>query len=120
MDRITRKDLDQALEHHVAALQCVGIVYDGRLVLSIGSKTYGNAYRLNLTGVMDRCQGRPWSDQTHEGCEECGGTRESRSSAHYRPPVGDDYLGMTAREAYDTLTARTRAVYDTARAINGR
>ena len=119
MDRITRKDLDQALERHVAALAHVGIVYDGRLVLSIGSKTYGNAYRLNLTGVMDRCQGRPRT-VTHDGCHECGGTRESRSSAHYRPPVGDDYLGMTAREAYDTLTARTRTIYDTARAISGR
>ncbi len=91
MERITRKDLDQALAAHVTALESVGIKYDGRLVLSIGSKYYGNAYRLN---------------RIPEG-----------ETGHWNPPVGGDFLGMTAREAYDRLTERTRTIYDTARAI---
>lgn len=97
MERITRKDLDNALAAHVDCLARVGITYDGRLDLDIGSLTYGRAYRLYRTGAA-----RP--DGT-----TCSG--------HYSPPVGDDYLGMTAREAYETLTARTRAIYDTAWAL---
>lgn len=87
-ERITRDDLNRALASHADALAAVGISYDGRLALDIGSKTYGNAYRLNRI--------------------------PSGSSAHHRPPVGDSYLGMTARDAYDNLTTRTAVLYDVA------
>lgn len=96
-ERITAKDVHRAVEAHAACLARCGIAYAGRLVLSEGSKLYGRAWRLNLTDTP-----RP------DG---------SCSSGHSRPPIGDDYLGMTAREAYDALTERTRTIYDTAHAL---
>ena len=114
MQQITIEDVRRAFKAHVECLEACGIVYDGRLVLSEGSKYYGNAYQINLTDKMDRCQARPWNDPTnHGGCAACGGSGMARCSGHYRPPVGDDFLGMTKREAFETLTARTRAIYDT-------
>lgn len=91
-DRITQADLRYALAHHVDALERYGITYDGRLVLDEGSKTYGRAYRLNRIATGE--------------------------SGHRAPPIGSDYLGMTAREAYETLTTRTRAVHDVAAALD--
>ena len=88
MERITRSDLDHALEAHVRALDACGITYDGRLVIDHGSKTYGRAYRLY-----------------HIASGETG---------HRNPPVGGDYLGMTAREAYDNLTTRNSVLFDVA------
>ncbi len=118
-DRITQADLDRALASHVETLDRVGITYDGRLGIDVGSKTYGRAYRLYLTGKLDVCQARPWSDKEHDGCTACNGTRLARCSGHYRPPVGSDYLGMTKREAYETLTTRTRTIAETAHEIGG-
>jgi hypothetical protein len=100
-ERITSKDLKRALSAHVDCLARVGITYDGRLGLDEGSKTYGCAYRLYRTGYV---------------VEQHDGTHRA-TTGHGRPPVGDDYLGMTAREAYETLTARTRDIYDTVYAL---
>jgi hypothetical protein len=141
-ERITSKDLARALEAHVDCLARVGITYDGRLGLEEGSKTYGRAYRLYLTGKHDRCQERRYRetstgdlyrwpedaptgrdgcelvrDWDHVGCDRCDGTKLEVSSGHYRPPVGDDYLGGSAREAYNELTSRTRTIYDAAHAL---
>lgn len=90
-DRITSADLQRALAAHVDCLARVGITYDGRLGIDEGSKTYGRAYRLYRV--------------------------PSGESGHWNPPIGSDYLGMTAREAYETLTARTRIIYETATAV---
>lgn len=136
-DRITSADLTQALQAHVSALAAAHITYDGHLILNTGSKTYGRAYRLNITDRLDRCQERRYRmtetgelvrwphdlpgdfeiayDWNHADCPRCNGSRQEVSSAHYRPPVGDDFLGMTAREAYDNLTARTQVLWDVAR-----
>jgi hypothetical protein len=135
----TMTDLKCALDAHIECLARCGITYDGRLGLDEGSKLYGRAFRLYLTDKLDRCQTRRFRDADtgetyryaadvpgtldrsfawdHDGCEECQGTRQSRCSGHYNPPVGDDFLGMTKTEAYETLTARTRAIYDTAAAV---
>lgn len=91
MERITRGDLESALLHHVDALERYGVNYDGRLVLDHGSKTYGRAYRLNRIPTGE--------------------------TGHWQPPIGSDYLGMTAREAYDNLTTRTRAIHDMAQLL---
>ena len=87
-DRITRKDLDNAHRAHVETLTRHDLIDPdaGRLVLNIGSKTYGNAYRL------------AWIPTGETG--------------HYNPPIGGDFLGMTARDAYDRLTERTRTIQD--------
>jgi hypothetical protein len=85
-DRITNDDLARALEQHVAALDTLGIKYDGRLVLSHGSKTYGRAFRLNRI--------------------------PNGETGHWAPPIGSDFLGMTKREAYDELVGRTRVLWD--------
>lgn len=94
-DRITRTDLEAARAAHEGALRRYGMIAgDESIGLTIGSKTYGNAYRihLNMPG----------------------------STGHYAPPVGtgSGYLGMTARDAYDMLTATTRAIHDVAYAID--
>lgn len=114
MERITKADLKRAIYAHVNALAYAGIAYDGRLGLQEGSKPNGIAYRLYRTDVMDRCQARAWNE-SHEGCERCGGTGMAKCSGHYAPPIGSDFLGMTAREAYAALTARTDTIYAVAR-----
>lgn len=88
MDRITAKDVRRAFENHVDALIHHGLhdPAEGRYVLSEGSKTYGNAFRINFI--------------------------PSGETGHYRPKVGDDFLGWTKREAYDRLTERTRTIVD--------
>lgn len=100
MDRITNADLDAMLGRYMRALDALGIkLGEGeRVGLDHGSKTYGIAFRLFTTGVL--------------GQHGEGGT------GHGRPPVGDDYLGMTKREAYDTLTERCRTMEDVAYALN--
>ena len=87
----TIKELNWAFESYVAQMEGLGAVPAGaRLVLSEGSKTYGRAFRVNLTG---------------DGSE---GSRYN--SGHYRPLVGPEYLGMTKSEAEQTLwTARNTA-----------
>ena len=92
-DRITRDDLAHALASHAACLSRCGLLDPdaGRLALDEGSRTYGRAYRL------------AWVPTGETG--------------HHRPPVGGDYLGMTAREAYDELTGRTSLIYDVVTAL---
>lgn len=124
-DRITSKDLERAVQAHRDALERCGITFDGRLGLAIGSKTYGRAYRLYVTDFDYHCQNQKYldfpngrvEDWDHADCRRCNGTKREKCSGHNRPPIGDDYLGMTAREAYDALTARTRVIYDTSAAL---
>lgn len=136
-ERITKADLERALESHAEALKRAGISYHGRLILEHGSKTYGRAYRIATTGVPWPCQERWHRDATtgevyswihdipgypdnvdrdfvwdHSGCRRCNGTRIEKNSGHHRPPVGDDYLGMTKRDAFEALVTRTRHIYD--------
>ena len=92
-DRITNEDLDNMLARYTRALKRLGIntgTSDGTTIgMQRGSKTYGIAFRLFTTGG-------------------------ALGSGHHRPPVGDDYLGMTKREAWDTLATLSRAMEDVA------
>ena len=50
-ERITTKDLDRQLTQYVTALKDLEMLPDGhRIVLDHGSKTYGRAFRIALTG----------------------------------------------------------------------
>lgn len=94
-DRITRDDLGHALVAHEACLRRYGMIAPSdRLALAIGSKTYGNAYRVNVL--------------------------HADSSAHYEHPVlsSSGFLGMTAREAYERLTDCTWGIYRTAETLD--
>jgi hypothetical protein len=111
-------DLKCALDAHIECLARCGITYDGRLGLDEGSKLYGRAFRLYRTGYMIPCDCRPGYTNLLTGvCTVCNDAGQRPTTGHARPPVGDDYLGMTKSEAYETLTARTRAIYDTAAAV---
>lgn len=88
MERITVADVRRAFDAHVLALHNVGITHDP-LILTEGEGEL-IAYRIN--------------------------TRRD-NGAHDHPPVGDDYLGNTARDAYRTLTERNRVIYDVHRAL---
>jgi len=88
---VTSADLDRALEAHRECLEKHGIKYHGTLHLQHGSKVNGRAYCLVLV------------DPEHGG--------------HNCPPIGDDYLGRTAREAYEQLCERTRVIRDTMDAL---
>jgi hypothetical protein len=66
-----------------------------RLVLSEGSKLYGIAYRVNLTGVYNPETGE-WS---------------ALGSGHYNPPFGNDYVGTTKAEAFEGIQALRRAAF---------
>lgn len=105
-NRITTKDLDRALSAHVQALESAGITYDGRLGIQQGSKAYGIAYRLYRTGYTVQ----EWDRETQT-------TQTRITSGHANPPVGSDYLGMTAAEAYHTLTTLTGAIYNVSDAL---
>ena len=95
----TIKDLDHIFEIYAAAVKDAGGVPEGsKLVLSHGSKTYGRAFRVHLTG-----------DGTHP---------EKYNSAHYRPEIGDDFLGMTKNEADAVIRDRLRVIWDMKRIQN--
>jgi hypothetical protein len=87
-ERITRTDLERARKCHEIALRRYGMLSpQDELHLDIGSKTYGNAYRI-------------WVKKPGE-------------SGHYESPVigSSGFLGMTAREAWDRLTMVTGVIY---------
>jgi len=90
-ERITVKDVRRAFEAHAKALEKCGIPYTGKLVLQEGSAVNGRAWRLFQ--------------------------REDDSGGLRRPPIGDDFLGMTARDAYGRLVERTGTIYDTRAAL---
>lgn len=88
-DRITRSDLTAMTRRYVRACVAVGAIQPGdRVHLSIGSKTYGRAYRVHLI--------------------------PNGQNGHHNPPIGPDYLGMTAPDAYDTLGTICRTAEDVA------
>ena len=97
--KITTKDLDRQLSQYVNALKDLGMLPDGhRIVLDHGSKTYGRAFRIALTGEPVYNEEKGWYDYPN-------------GSGHSFPPTGDDYLGMTKAEAYQTLNAITRTLW---------
>jgi hypothetical protein len=98
MDRITTADVRHALSHYVDACERYGISYDGIIVLDQGSKTYGRAWRVYRT---------MWMGEDGKFC-----------TGHANPPIGSDYIGATAREAYENLTTRTRTMHDMAQALS--
>jgi hypothetical protein len=97
---VTIKDLEHMFEMYAAEVANAGGVPDGaRLVLSHGSKTYGRAFRVHLTGD--------------------GSKPDVYNSAHFRPMIGNDYLGMTKYEAHDSLRTVMGVLWDVARINNG-
>jgi hypothetical protein len=100
MNTTTAADVRNAFNRYESALRAYGLIPAGHhLVLSEGSKTYGNAYRVNLTG-----------DRAADGSYPNG-------SGHSRPPIGSDYLGMTRAEAAQTLNTMAQCVWDMARLL---
>ena len=98
-ERITTKDLDRQLTQYVNALKDLEMLPAGhRIVLDHGSKTYGRAFRIALTGEPVYNVEKGWYEYPN-------------GSGHSFPPTGDDYLGMTKAEAYRTLNAITRALW---------
>ena len=97
--KITTKDLERQHSQYVSALKDLGMLPEGyRIVLEHGSKTYGRAFRIALTGCA------VWNEETQRYDYPNG-------SGHSYPPTGDDYLGMTKAEAYRTLNAITRTLW---------
>jgi hypothetical protein len=96
--KITTKDLEAQLARYVRACERLGLIPEGmRVGLDHGSKTYGRAFRVYLTGI-----------RAEDGTYPNG-------SGHGRPPAGDDFLGMTKREAFTVLADRARTLEDVAR-----
>jgi len=96
---VTIKDLNHIFKIYAEQVDKAGGVPDGaKLILSLGSKTYGRAFRVNLTG---------------------DGTKpDVYNSGHFRPLIGDDYLGMTKYEADQTLRTVLRVLWDVNRIQN--
>lgn len=85
------------LGRYVRACEALDLVPDGyRVGLDHGSKTYGRAFRVYLTGI-----------RAEDGTYPNG-------SGHGHPPAGRDFLGMTKREAYDRLADRAAVLEDVA------
>ena len=94
----TKKDVEAAFQRYVRLCRDNDLVTEGREIqLTHGSKTNGIAYRVYTVG----------RDRTIPGW-----------SGHSRPPVGDDFLGMTKAEAYATLQERNRTITDTLEQLN--
>jgi len=94
---ISDKALDAALARYVRACDRLDLIPEGmRVGLDHGSKTYGRAFRVYLTGV-----------QAADGSYPLG-------SGHGAPPAGDDCVGMTSQAAFDTLVDRARTLEDVA------
>lgn len=94
--RITNTDLENVLNRYKHACDRLGLLPDdgSRVGLDHGSKTYGRAFRVFVTN-------EPRPDGTH-------------STGHGRPPAGDDFLGFSKREAFDTLADRAATLEDVA------
>ena len=93
MNRITQEDVDKQFERLNREIQRWGLLHGSeRLGMENGSKTNGRAYRLFVM--------------------------ISASSGHYRPPVGEDFLGVTLREAYNELASRSRTLEDARYALS--
>ena len=94
---ITNKDLDAVLARYVRACERFDLIPEGmRVGLDYGSKHYGRAFRVYLTGVRAEDGSYP------------------QGSGHRNPPAGDDFLGMTKRGtwAYVALADRARTRND--------
>ena len=77
-ERITTKDLDRQLTQYVNALKDLEMLPAGhRIVLDHGSKTYGRAFRIALTGEPVYNVEKGWYDYPN-------------GSGHSFPPTGDD------------------------------
>lgn len=95
MDCITQRDLSAAFNRYNTIAQRLGLIPDRmNLGMTKGNKTNGIAYRIYLTYKPEH-----WGE-------------DGADSAHHNPPFGDDYLGMTARDAYNTLSDRARVAGD--------
>ena len=85
-ERYTKKDVQNAFALLCETAEKVGVKAPGdEWVLQTGSRTYGNAYRIFRV------------DLPGTGLRDLGFT------------AGTGYLGMTAREAWDTLGCYRRA-----------
>lgn len=89
MNRITKSDLDVAVSAYVSAAETLGIrpPHGHHIELRLGSKTFGNAYRL------------VWVSDSSGGYSAASGITDS------------GFLGWTAREAYTKLWSVTDAFY---------
>lgn len=94
--KTTTSDLSSALGRYARACTALGLVPSThQVVLAEGSKVNGRAYRVALRGrpvVVD------------------GKITYPHGSGHDRPPVGDDFLGMTKTEARAALLDRAEAL----------
>ena len=87
------KELDHLFGIWVTAVHKVGGIPKGaKLTLTHGSKTYGIAFRQHLTGD--------------------GTFRSKYNSAHYRPLIGSDFLGLTKTEAANTIRTMLNVLWD--------
>jgi hypothetical protein len=88
-NRISKSDLSVAFAGMCDAAVKAGVAEAARWHLDIGSKTYGQAYRIWLA---------------HEDYEQgmAGHLGSDWHSGHYTPAVSD-YLGMTAAEAFASI-----------------
>ena len=88
MNQITKSDLRIMRRRYTRAMIAAGVLNDGdRLHFQEGSYTYGYAYRVHRI--------------------------PAGKSGHWNPPIGDAFLGMTKREAFETMATIARSVEDT-------
>jgi len=93
----TAADLAAALGRYARACKALGLIPPGkRIVMAEGSRINGRAYRVALSGI-------PVTDAASK-------TTWPNGSGHDRPPVGDDFLGMTKTEARAALLDRAEAL----------
>ena len=92
---VTIDDLRNAVERYANICTRLGLVPEGSHIgLDEGSQLYGRACRLYVTG-----------NRADDGTYPNG-------SGHSRPPLGDDYLGMTKRDAYHAIQERISVLHD--------
>ena len=92
MERITVRDVRAALANYVDTCERYGIDQGGRVGMDVGSATYGRGWRVYVVPAGE--------------------------TGHHTPRIGGDYLGWSAREAYESLTTRTRTMHDMAQALS--
>ncbi len=94
-ERIITKDVNAAFRRYVTACEALNhVASDQEVVLTTGSKVNGIAFRVALVSLSP-----------------------GRTSGHYAPPAGDDFLGMTKSEAFYRLADRASVLEDVQRAL---
>ncbi len=114
---VTVREVRAAVARYESACREAGLIRaHERIVLDEGSATYGRAWRVAVTDVLEPLRaGHPERGRvSHSGVTFVAPDGWRFCSAHYSPPgtSGSGFLGVTKAEAQQTLLTIVHTIWD--------